>query len=288
VMETAVFTKFTQHVRLRDLLLSTGQRTLVEHTVKDSYWADGGDGSGRNQLGKTLMLIRDRIRSDLKVSAQATVSCSASTTPVVTSTSSIATKSASTGPSRVIFISASYLVKEYAKIPPAVMQDALFFFGSARSWVFPQTEAEKQESARQPTDYGNFPSAFKELIKDKDRAGLLYFLKPDCDYEKVSKWLTSVTDPVTGQKYSPLKLDDAWWQHSYKSVGTHGYHASGTRVVINYRAGEHDYSSVMTLLAQSNPSLTPCLQWHHLTHAELERTAARTAAVHVHLIHSYL
>ena len=28
----------------------------------DSYWADGGDGKGRNQLGKILMQVREELR----------------------------------------------------------------------------------------------------------------------------------------------------------------------------------------------------------------------------------
>ncbi|CAM2721543.1 unnamed protein product [Rotaria socialis] len=55
IMLKACTAKFEQHFPLRELLLSTGNRQLVEHTTKDSYWADGGDGSGRNQLGITLM-----------------------------------------------------------------------------------------------------------------------------------------------------------------------------------------------------------------------------------------
>ena len=35
---------------------------IIEHTSKDSYWGDGGDGSGRNMLGKTLMLVREELR----------------------------------------------------------------------------------------------------------------------------------------------------------------------------------------------------------------------------------
>jgi predicted NAD-dependent protein-ADP-ribosyltransferase YbiA (DUF1768 family) len=35
---------------------------LVEHATKDSYWADGGDGSGRNQLGITLMQVRNNLK----------------------------------------------------------------------------------------------------------------------------------------------------------------------------------------------------------------------------------
>jgi len=62
VMRKAVYAKFTQHDDLRELLLSTGDRKLVEHTERDSYWGDGGDGSGKNMLGVILMETRTRIR----------------------------------------------------------------------------------------------------------------------------------------------------------------------------------------------------------------------------------
>jgi N-glycosidase YbiA len=62
IMLTACMAKFEQHLWLRELLLSTGNRQLVEHTTKDSYWGDGGDGSGRNQLGITLMQVRSNLR----------------------------------------------------------------------------------------------------------------------------------------------------------------------------------------------------------------------------------
>lgn len=62
VMFKACLAKFQQHPKLKELLLSTGNRTLVEHTKNDSYWADGGDGSGRNQLGITLMKVRQHLR----------------------------------------------------------------------------------------------------------------------------------------------------------------------------------------------------------------------------------
>eukprot|EP00345_Euplotes_harpa_P011573 CAMPEP_0168334190 /NCGR_PEP_ID=MMETSP0213-20121227/10105_1 /TAXON_ID=151035 /ORGANISM="Euplotes harpa, Strain FSP1.4" /LENGTH=159 /DNA_ID=CAMNT_0008338757 /DNA_START=153 /DNA_END=632 /DNA_ORIENTATION=+ len=63
VMYTALTAKFTQHETLKELLLSTDGKALVEHTKNDSYWADGGDGSGQNMLGKLLMQIRDEIKS---------------------------------------------------------------------------------------------------------------------------------------------------------------------------------------------------------------------------------
>jgi predicted NAD-dependent protein-ADP-ribosyltransferase YbiA (DUF1768 family) len=57
-MLNAVRMKVRQHVELQDKLLDTGDAILVEHTEKDNYWADGGDGSGKNMLGKILMLVR--------------------------------------------------------------------------------------------------------------------------------------------------------------------------------------------------------------------------------------
>ena len=58
VMRKAVRAKFTQHRELKELLLSTGEAKLVEHTSRDPYWGDGGDGSGKNMLGRILMEIR--------------------------------------------------------------------------------------------------------------------------------------------------------------------------------------------------------------------------------------
>src|SRR4051812_12003024 len=43
VMREAVRAKFRQHPDLAKILLDTGAAELVEHTEKDSYWADGGD-----------------------------------------------------------------------------------------------------------------------------------------------------------------------------------------------------------------------------------------------------
>ncbi len=63
VMTKAVRAKFSQHSELRKTLLSTGSATLVEHTTNDSFWADGGDGSGKNMLGIVLMNIRDELAS---------------------------------------------------------------------------------------------------------------------------------------------------------------------------------------------------------------------------------
>ena len=63
IMLEAVRAKFTQHEELKAILLGTGDAKIVEHTERDSYWGDGGDGSGNNRLGQILMQVREELRA---------------------------------------------------------------------------------------------------------------------------------------------------------------------------------------------------------------------------------
>jgi len=65
VMWTAVHEKFNNYPELKRLLLETGDTEIVEHTSNDKIWADGGDGTGQNWLGKILMDIRDKFKKEL-------------------------------------------------------------------------------------------------------------------------------------------------------------------------------------------------------------------------------
>jgi ribA/ribD-fused uncharacterized protein len=38
IMYLVLHAKFTQHKKLREILLSTGEAKLVEHTKNDRYW----------------------------------------------------------------------------------------------------------------------------------------------------------------------------------------------------------------------------------------------------------
>lgn len=62
IMREVVLTKFSQHDDLKAILLGTGDEVLVEHTTNDNYWGDGGDGSGKNMLGRILMEVRAKLR----------------------------------------------------------------------------------------------------------------------------------------------------------------------------------------------------------------------------------
>jgi len=67
IMFDAVLAKFTQHASLRSQLLGTGDAGLIEHTTNDCYWADGGDGSGRNRLGEILVEVRISLRRAVEI-----------------------------------------------------------------------------------------------------------------------------------------------------------------------------------------------------------------------------
>ena len=62
IMLDAVRTKFRTHEKLARLLLSTGERMIVENAPMDAYWGCGPDGKGLNKLGKILMSVREDLR----------------------------------------------------------------------------------------------------------------------------------------------------------------------------------------------------------------------------------
>ena len=55
VMHEALISKFNTHPELKEWLLSTGEKHIVEHTINDDYWGDGSNGDeigpGKNMLG---------------------------------------------------------------------------------------------------------------------------------------------------------------------------------------------------------------------------------------------
>ncbi|HZC06722.1 MAG TPA: NADAR family protein [Ktedonobacterales bacterium] len=61
IMLDALRAKFLQHPDLGERLRATGDALLIEHTIRDAYWGDGGDGHGLNRLGELLMRTRAEI-----------------------------------------------------------------------------------------------------------------------------------------------------------------------------------------------------------------------------------
>jgi len=63
MMDKVLAAKFSQHRSLRHLLRNTGSRELIEDSPIDWFWGIGGDGRGRNELGKALMRLRERLQA---------------------------------------------------------------------------------------------------------------------------------------------------------------------------------------------------------------------------------
>ena len=63
VMLQALRVKFSQNPEIAKGLLATGDAILIENTRNDDYWADGGDGSGKNKLGLLLMQVREELKN---------------------------------------------------------------------------------------------------------------------------------------------------------------------------------------------------------------------------------
>jgi hypothetical protein len=63
VMKKALEAKFTQNEALKQILLSTKGKELVEASPTDIYWGIGKARKGQNRLGKLLMELRDTINA---------------------------------------------------------------------------------------------------------------------------------------------------------------------------------------------------------------------------------
>jgi ribA/ribD-fused uncharacterized protein len=64
VMDHVLYLKFTQNPKLMEKLLATGNEEIIEASPTDAYWGWGPDHKGRNQLGKCLMSLREKLRNE--------------------------------------------------------------------------------------------------------------------------------------------------------------------------------------------------------------------------------
>jgi predicted NAD-dependent protein-ADP-ribosyltransferase YbiA (DUF1768 family) len=62
-MDEVLYLKFRQHRDLRTLLLNTYPLDLVYVESGDQFWGDGA-GTGMNELGNSLMRVRELLRRE--------------------------------------------------------------------------------------------------------------------------------------------------------------------------------------------------------------------------------
>merc|ERR1719320_1963031 len=154
-----------------------------------------------------------------------------------------------------IFLSCSALSRYWRRVPSDVLESALFFFGSKRKWLFPQTKSDGVEARRQPGRYHKIDRLFLELVQRKDSRGEVCFLKrPDLHFEhdekdpnayfRVSEWLKQQGYP------EGLQLNEEWWKK--KPVQEFRYTTNSRRVISNFKTGSHSYEEVKELVYQSS------------------------------------
>lgn len=61
VLYEIVREKVKQHAEVKKALLSTENEEIVEDNPNNSFWGNGEDGKGENQMGKILMRIRSEL-----------------------------------------------------------------------------------------------------------------------------------------------------------------------------------------------------------------------------------
>lgn len=62
VMKKALYAKFNQNAELKESLLNTGEKEIIENSPYDCFWGYGPRGEGDNHLGKLLMRLRSHFR----------------------------------------------------------------------------------------------------------------------------------------------------------------------------------------------------------------------------------
>jgi N-glycosidase YbiA len=63
IMEEILRAKLNQHEKVRERLLETGDREIIENSPVDSFWGIGPNGNGENQVGKIWMKLRDELKT---------------------------------------------------------------------------------------------------------------------------------------------------------------------------------------------------------------------------------
>lgn len=63
-VEEVLYMKFKQHPDLRSQLMNTGTADIIYSETEDAYWGEGPFGQGANELGKSIMRVRERLRRE--------------------------------------------------------------------------------------------------------------------------------------------------------------------------------------------------------------------------------
>lgn len=65
VMYEGLYLKFSQNKDIRSKLIETGNKTIREMSVKESYWGIGPNLDGDNHIGHLLVKVREKVKEDV-------------------------------------------------------------------------------------------------------------------------------------------------------------------------------------------------------------------------------
>lgn len=196
VMLKALRAKFSQSERLRKLLLETKERELVEHTINDSYWGDGGDGSGRNVLGTLLMQVRNELK-DTENSIHAEVSRSLTRS---NSLSDLRTLVASTSiPSSHTSLPSSYPSSSQLKgswVSPSSRTVSVDLASSHTTGHIASPMVNRKKKSCSPPSTGYPSSSNARSPKHTPTGGSYYYRSSDPLCERYNYFRSSTTKPL--------------------------------------------------------------------------------------------
>lgn len=76
-MYDIVYARVKADSEIRKLLLGTGNSLISEGSTDNDFWSLGTDGKGKNALGEVYMLVRDKIREEMRAGCSQGELCSA-------------------------------------------------------------------------------------------------------------------------------------------------------------------------------------------------------------------
>jgi hypothetical protein len=168
---------------------------------------------------------------------------------------------------RYVFLSPMYLAAQLDAIPQLTRSRCILVFPCARESLFPP----KHDKARRKAAATYMSPQFRKWVQQKEEMGLVFFFKPDRNWVALSDFFEKLTDPMTGQPYTELLLDAAWWRTKFlRTCARYQPQASAIAELFTSSASSWDVPSIQELIYQSNPGMEPVERWPYAPQIALQ------------------
>mmetsp|Transcript_50528 Transcript_50528/g.145666 ORF Transcript_50528/g.145666 Transcript_50528/m.145666 type:complete len:352 (+) Transcript_50528:53-1108(+) len=217
---------------------------------------------------------------------------------------------------RFVFLCPMSLSRQYGALPQQARDSALLVFRCSRESVFKKAASGRSAGAASKVDTGmhrpapvnigglassssqasltalyrsEYPTEFLKWVHTKEKEGCVFWLRPDCDLPKLSRFFEEKIDPVSERPYKPLLLDPQWWRVKFQRASAR-YVGKPSAVIaaitprdpetgnLTSRSQDIDLPAMQELIYQSNPSLEPIAKWTHAPSMRFLPREARSKA----------